>query len=302
MWVIGMPSRCFKVPYTGHLLSICCATFALLAVVALHAREAEAQYTVINNGLAPPNPDNVIDSSDPDLLTYVRNVGCPPGGSLYHEPCPAPGAPTHVEIVDGASVTQGSCTSGDPSLENAARDTSRVTMSGGTNVCLTARDNARIDISGGSLGNVYAYDQSAIAFEGGTLSGYLLVRNDATAKITGGSLVSVSTSSSVPMLVTGGSPVRLLASPPGSHIVEGTNFEIDGVPVAYGEYTIYGNLSGTWASGDTFYIGEVSSDQVTLRPPTPAVPALPLLPTLALAATLLAIGAAQIRRQRTAQG
>ena len=49
------------------------------------------------------------------------------------------------------------------------------------------------------------------------------------------------------------------------------DFEIDGVPVAYGEYTIYGNLSGMWASGDTFYIGEVSSNQVTLRPPTPAV-------------------------------
>jgi hypothetical protein len=47
----------------------------LLLALPLEAVSAE---TVINNGLAPPNPANVIDYSIPSSL-YVRNVGCPPG-------------------------------------------------------------------------------------------------------------------------------------------------------------------------------------------------------------------------------
>ena len=53
---------------------------------------------VINNGLAPPNPGNVIDDTTyRDDIVYVRNVGC--GTPDPWSPCPSPGGPTKVCVV-----------------------------------------------------------------------------------------------------------------------------------------------------------------------------------------------------------
>jgi hypothetical protein len=67
---------------------------------------AQAADVVINNGLAPPNPANVIDHHTSDAV-YVRNVGCPPGWPTTNasDPCPSPGAATEVLIAEGGEVS-----------------------------------------------------------------------------------------------------------------------------------------------------------------------------------------------------
>jgi hypothetical protein len=104
----------------------------LLAVL-LVAVPTHADTIMINNGLAPPTPANVIDYFTLDNV-YVRNVGCPPGWpSVFPtDPCPSPGAPTEVVVVDGGFV---------PWL--FAHDSSAITMTGGRVWTLTTPPQSR---------------------------------------------------------------------------------------------------------------------------------------------------------------
>ena len=143
-------------------------TFLLMAALPGGA----GAYIVLNNGLAPPNPANVIDdgiySGD---YVLVRNVGCPPSG---HEtnPCPSPGDPTEVELTIGGAVKY-----------LYPRDTSTVTMNGGTVDSLWAQDFSTITMNGGTVAwDLGAYDSSTITMNGGTvLAG--LVTHDSGALI-----------------------------------------------------------------------------------------------------------------------
>jgi hypothetical protein len=145
---------------------------------------------VFNNGLAPPEPDNVInDSSYVGDNVYVRNFGCPPGWPAAgpFDPCPSPGAPTEVALADG-----------------------------GTMLFLFALDSSTITMNGGTVGyDVRAFDSSTITISGGTAS-YALYTFD----------------SSVITIV-------------------GSDFEVDGMPVPYGNLAAQtGTLTGTLASDD----------------------------------------------------
>ena len=75
---------------------------------------------LINNGLAPPNPANVISTAIADLV-LVQNVGC--DVVSQGRPCPMPGGPTKVALVNGA-VSSGSL---------VARESSSITMRGAVN-------------------------------------------------------------------------------------------------------------------------------------------------------------------------
>lgn len=309
MLVPRMPSVSLGSPRVGRLRAAFYLALVLLAVGAIRAQSAEAQeYILINNGLAPPNAENVIDSSDPNLLTIVRNVGCPPSGTVEYGACPSTGAPTWVEIVAGALLPGGSLSTS-PSNENAARDSSIVSMSGGTVGGLSARESARLTVSDGSITLLKAFDDSFLTFSGGEVTLYLEAWGNATVRIQGGTVGrlggGVTTSSSVPVTVSGGSFSNLGAfgslGKTGSYIFQGSNFALNGVSAAYGDYpfpSVLTTLTGTWESGEDFSVP--ISAPFTLEPPAASVPALPLLPALALAAVLLAIGAAQIRRQRAA--
>ena len=74
----------------------------------LIASSAAGDWFVINNGLAPPNPANVIDSGVPFPYSglSVQNVGC----DINVEPvCSSPGAPTTVLVagyLDWAAVRE----------------------------------------------------------------------------------------------------------------------------------------------------------------------------------------------------
>ena len=63
------------------LRSLLAASAALVLTLAAGG-SAQGASILINNGLAPPNPENVIDDLTyyDDDSVYVRNVGCPPAG------------------------------------------------------------------------------------------------------------------------------------------------------------------------------------------------------------------------------
>ena len=108
------------------------------------ALPAHAVPFVINNGLAPPNPANVIDDATySGDYVYVRNVGCPPGWPAGgpDDPCPSPDGATEVEVVSGGEV-----------YTLRAYDSSTVTMSGGlVRGRLYANDSSAVTMSGGSM-------------------------------------------------------------------------------------------------------------------------------------------------------
>jgi hypothetical protein len=133
-------------------------------VVSLPAASRAAD-VVINNGLAPPNPANVIDDGTYSADTvWSRNVGCPPGwpsGNAF-DPCPSPGAATAIEVVDGASVSR---------LE--AHDTSSITLVGGTvSSIVRIRASGSVTMTGGTvLDTIHALASSTFTMTGGTVSG-----------------------------------------------------------------------------------------------------------------------------------
>jgi hypothetical protein len=116
----------------------------LAAIVAFWILPANADI-VINNGLAPPSPANVIDADDGSIdSVQVHNLGCDAvfnEGWVPADPCPMPwGESTGVEMVDGG-MTGGV----------SAYESSTLTMSGGAATVLVAYDSSIITISGGML-------------------------------------------------------------------------------------------------------------------------------------------------------
>jgi hypothetical protein len=145
-----------------HLRTVYLLHLAYAVLLLLTAAPAMALDFVINNGLAPPNPTNVINDGtygDANSVLYVRNVGC--GDTDPSEtPCASPGAPTTVALETGASVET-----------LFARDTSIILMTGG-NIAgfFEARDAATIFMSGGfSITGVTARSEASIFFSGGVL-------------------------------------------------------------------------------------------------------------------------------------
>jgi hypothetical protein len=157
--------------------------FALLVVIGslLLAGVSGAASFVLNNGLVPPNPANVIDDGtySSDSL-YIRNVGCPPGWPfvLPGDPCPTPGAFTGAELAENGSVDRlhvyDSSTlsiTGGGAYNVYAVNSSVVTMTEGMILNeLSATNSSDITISGGMVGNfLSAYDTSTILVEGGNI-------------------------------------------------------------------------------------------------------------------------------------
>lgn len=78
-------------------------TYAL-AALAWAVTAAPIGALVINNGLAPPNPANILDSTNASATqtVIVTNAGCI--GALPPVICNQPGAATTVALVDGGEV------------------------------------------------------------------------------------------------------------------------------------------------------------------------------------------------------
>jgi hypothetical protein len=180
---------------------------------------AMALVRVVNNGLAPPNPENTIDLSyEGDLQTgeqvYVNNAGC---DSTVEYTCVAPGAPTTVTgIAENVFVSETSSFSGLIRRGSVwVRDSASATVSGqlygeyedvffhvrdsatlavngcGTFCNLIAEGHASVAINGGWYESVAAYDQShvyyrAFAYQGDGVG----VFDDATVELMAGTEIS----------------------------------------------------------------------------------------------------------------
>ena len=188
---------------------------------------------VINNGLAPPNPENVIDDATYGTdYVYVRNVGCPPDwpSGFATDACPDPGAATEVEVAgvvrelaahDSSAITIREGAVLQESL--SARDFSAVTIDGGTMMeDADVSDSATITINGGSVyrfgaggdgiatmsgGSVeqFAADGDAtVTINGGWVSEHLHTWGSGTVTIDGGSVWGVSSYLSSAITISGG--------------------------------------------------------------------------------------------------
>lgn len=188
----------------------------------LAAGAATAQQVVINNGLAPPTAENVIDAADAygSHDVFVRNVGC---GVIfpYDAPCAAPGAATQVVLVPGGLV----------GFALLVYDSSSIAVSGGLAGNLRAHDSASVSITGGSVGNtleindsatvvlsngsvgqfVYTYDAANLAIQGGSVA-TVIVAGSSTLSVAGGTLGSVSGYGYSEILLSGGSVASFVTS------------------------------------------------------------------------------------------
>jgi hypothetical protein len=204
---------------------------AASAVILTIGAPAQGDTILINNGSS-----NVIDdpTTHQNNSLIVRNVGCPPGGGSPTDPCPSPGDPTEVVIVEGGWVeTLG------------VYDTSTITMTGGTlESTMVAHDSSTIAVSGGALlDDLIATDFSTLTMSGGTVGRYLAAHYSSTVTLTGGAVSD-----------------SLRARHTSTFTIVGSGFAVDGISVPFGNLTtLTGTLTGTLASGDSlnsvFYQG-----------------------------------------------
>jgi len=252
---------------TSRTLALAFATLTLGGV-----QPATAVTILINNGLAPPNPENVIDDflvMGTFDLVKVRNAGCGAAPGL----CTAPGAPTTVAIVDGGVAA------------NVLADgSSHVDMQGGDvyGLFLAASGSASISMTGGNVHFVLeASEDSQISFLGGYVEAQVRGFDAAHITIAGGSIGS------------GGAQAEIRTFNQALIEIIGSDFAIDGIPVAFGDISAAsGRITGRLASGDLLDDRfERVSGQGTIRLIANPEPGTGLLVALGL----LALGAARRR-------
>jgi hypothetical protein len=221
--------------------------FVALPALFLVGAGGPARALVINNGLAPPNPANVIDADNSFPGTEpvrVQDEGC----NWDVDPNCAGGGSTTVALVDGGVV-------------------------GGA---FTVHESSTILMSGGSVGgDVAAYGSATIAISGGSVAGSLSLQlGDAHGTVEGGTIAGrVFTAIVADVIVTGGTVLGGMSANDSSHItirggtvmgpleprddagerflIVGTGFAVDGQPVPYGPIAaLQGTLTGNLESGD----------------------------------------------------
>jgi hypothetical protein len=224
----------------GALVRLAPFVATMMAVALGATSEVRSATIVINNGLAPPNPANVIDASNSHRFdeVYVQNVGC---DATVAYSCPQPwGDPTGVEVVAGGSV-----------YTLAAFESSAVTISGGS-------------VGDGNLfppGSITAYDASTVTMSGGEVGGALTAYGSSTVTLTGGAVGSntrtpwsygLTAFESASVTISGGSVGGALQAYDSSSItIIGAGFAVDGVPVDFGPIAATsGRLTGTLSSGE----------------------------------------------------
>jgi hypothetical protein len=187
---------------------------------------AGAAVVLINNGLDCSHPGNVIDDATyrgDDVV--VRNVGCgtPDPGS----PCPSPGGATEVCVEAGGEV-----------YGLWAYDSSAITMNEGTVAeWIDARGSSSVTMNAGAAeGGIAARGSSAVTMNGGTVNGFVYVFGSSSFAMNGGAL---------------GEGWQVLVSNSATFTVTGTDFAVDGSPVAHGDLGAQtGTLTGRLVSGD----------------------------------------------------
>jgi hypothetical protein len=257
----------------------------ILGLVAIANTASAQDDTMINNGQAPPSSDNVIDAADDYSTVFVRNVGCPPGwpGGSAYDPCPSPGAPTEVQVVDGGEVdllytyesSTGTLSGGLVRILLIAWNSSIITVNEGSSLGdVDVFDSSTLTMNGGEVGGLQVHDSSTVTINDGwiannfrvnesttiTMNGGIIDSNVfigalgglATMAITGGAIVgNIATEELSTVTLSGGWVGGSLRAEDDSVItIIGNDFEVNGLPVPYGDLeALVGHLTGTLASG-----------------------------------------------------
>jgi hypothetical protein len=241
----------------------------LLAALGVAFGTSPSQGILIANGLAPPNPANVIDASNSFPGTEpvrVQNVGCDFDTDFGN--CDSPGAPTTVAVVEGAVVGG----------ELSVHETSRIDLSGGTVAGpLLAFGDATLTISGGLVSDFFEALGGDIVMTDGTLEGNVSVYLHGEMTISGGTILGAIFSGDIAHVTIEGGTIggrieaRDLA---GERItVVGSQFAVDGIPVPYGPIAaMEGTLTGLLASGDPIDVAFARDYSYTLIELAPGVP------------------------------
>jgi len=167
---------------------------------------AGAESFLLNNGLAPPAPSNLIDDARYlDDHVYVRNVGC--GTPYFESPCAEPGAPTDVEFADGGDL-----------FALRSYDSSTITVSGGEVFTVEGNDTSSVAISGGNPRNVAGWGSSTVTIDGGHSNFQVFAYESSTIVINGGGPMGVGADMSSTVMVNGGLVPVLLCQSPGTTI------------------------------------------------------------------------------------
>ncbi len=271
-----------------------CAAFVSSLGFSATADEDEGGYhpgirTAINNGLAPPNPDNIIDGDH--MFTWVLNSGCQPSVGYYYCTIES-GTPTRAELSTYAEYVW---VSGTSSLvvddgyaqelmlqDNAAvrfddGSSNKIRMVGSNGGTKHVQFNEgslnflELDSDSGSpasfrMNGGYIYqveidsEHDGITFEmtGGEVDGHIILWDVGTVRISGGSFTSQA-----------GTAYENFESFDADAIFEfvGSNFAIDGVPVSYGDRVpSYAShvLTGTLASGEPINVSFWVEDFIRL--------------------------------------
>lgn len=230
-----------------HLLALACAALLLAFGSISFPTGARATTVVINNGLAPPNPANVIDASNsfPNASVFIHDVGCDATISANGDPdsyqgCASPSTPTSIEIVAGGQIGNPiNAPSGAGALD--VFDTSTFAMNRGfVRFNIFARQSGHVVVTSGFVSEDLRVMDSASAVSAGGSIDNLLVRESGTAVVRGGTLR------------VGPADAGILSVAEFATLtVLGSGFAVDGSLVPYGPLVATsGTLSGVLASGD----------------------------------------------------
>lgn len=245
---------------------------ALALTVILHlwapSTAWSADIVIINNGLAPPTPANVINASNryPTAdFVVVQNAGC---DLTVESPCFAPGAPTTVEVASGGSVGT--------VLGNGALvvfESSAVAITGGEVAALVLDDSSEATISGGTVnGAPQSRERSQLMVTGGLVRGGVTAIDSANVTISGGVLAKPAHYSDYAYVFADDSSTVTLV---------GTGFSLNGSAVGYGAIAATsGRLTGTLLSGDLL-------DAQMTRNDVSSIVLAPMIPVAEPSSTLL---------------
>jgi len=228
---------------------------------------------IINNGLAPPSVENVIDDGryTADQRVYVRNVACPPnwGGAyvLADDPCPAPGAPTEVEVADGGLVSwirvrdssSFAFTGGTVTWTVRTYDSSDSTLSGGWVPYVWAYDSSSVTLEDGfRTSEVSTYDSSTVTMSGGTVEGDLWPQDFSTMTVSAGTVTGyLKPSGSSTVTMGGGWVSQLLAAGSSSVTISGGT--------VWSQLTALDSSTVTIDGGALAGVGAVNSSIITIE-------------------------------------
>lgn len=198
----------------------------VLAVLLTLANPALAVEVLLNNGSQPPDPENVIDSSNsfPEDRVLIANRDCDP---RIEPVCSAPGPATIVALENGGRVGGGI----------VVHQTSELRIQGGQapspidpTVTVAALDDATILMTAGEVGGLVAADASLVTVLGGTV-GFV----DVISRL----------------VYEGGQIGGITAFSGGIALIFGSEFAVGGVPVGLGPIAASdGVLTGRLRSGE----------------------------------------------------